>query len=224
MLKNEALFEFSRAIYFDASRPLFLGRLSSSKSAAAGYTAGVRGEPSLQYDVPQWPQWDTSTQTAHCALPQLGQTSFLIPANIANSSNAAPRLGTTAAVTDAVDLTTIRPTPISRMPAVIDQRAVRRRDAENRRFSMGARRQRGREFFTCQSSSRRCNAGLAHTRSQASAGIQWWSLPCHLTLQPMGLVNGTAGSLPASTASMASRSSCVVSLPGLRGLSSMRPV
>src|SRR5947209_5604691 len=63
-----------------------------------------------------------------------------------------------------------------------------------------------------------------YTRSHASAGIQWRSLPFHFTLQPSGLVTGTATSRPASRSSTASRSSCVVSLPGLRGLSSMRPV
>ena len=35
------------------------------------------------------------------------------------------------------------------------------------------------------------------TRSQASAGIQWGSLPSHLTLQPMGFVMGTRIRFPA---------------------------
>src|SRR5439155_23616276 len=40
----------------------------------------------------------------------------------------------------------------------------------------------------------RCH-GSNYTRSHASGGIQWFSLPFHFTLQPMGLVSSTGGFL-----------------------------
>ena len=65
---------------------------------------------------------------------------------------------------------------------------------------------------------------VVHTRSHASAGIQWLSWFFHLTLHPIGLVSGTGTSRPASSASIASRSSCVVARSASRVWSSRRPV
>src|SRR5690606_25159917 len=62
------------------------------------------------------------------------------------------------------------------------------------------------------------------TRSQASGGIQWASLPSHLTLQPMGFVSGTDTGLPEVCSSRARSRSLTVMRLASRGLSTPRPV
>jgi hypothetical protein len=63
-----------------------------------------------------------------------------------------------------------------------------------------------------------------YTRSQASAGIQWGSLPSHLILQPMGLVRGTPTCFPLVSSSSALSRSFTVILDESLGLSTARPV
>lgn len=57
-----------------------------------------------------------------------------------------------------------------------------------------------------------------YRKSARLSGIQCASLPRHLTLQPIGSVTGTRIGLPASNASTASRSSCVVAFAEHSGL------
>ena len=62
------------------------------------------------------------------------------------------------------------------------------------------------------------------TKSHASTGIQCWSFPSHLTLQPMGFVRGTDTDIPARCSSSALSRSLTVILLASRGLSTPRPV